>query len=74
MPRGPRMNPAAVALAKHGVAQRQISEPMGYTAPQSVSAQLAGITRPRTDLIPTIRVVAGPDAADEVAEILGVSA
>lgn len=66
------MTPAAVALAKAGVAQRQISEPMGYKAPQAVSAQLAGINRPHRDLIPTIRIVAGTSTADEIAGILGV--
>jgi transcriptional regulator with XRE-family HTH domain len=72
MPRGPRMSPAALALARAGIPQRVLAERLGLSQ-QSITFYLSGQRRPCAGLLPAVRLVAGTEAADEIADLLGIT-
>ena len=67
-----RLTPAALVLARVGIPQRRLAERLGV-GQQQVSRVLAGQSPPPTDFVADLRVVAGPAAADEIADILGLT-
>ena len=64
-------SPAALELAAAGVTQDQVADRTGVTG-ATVSRQLAGERRLQPETLSAIRVIAGVDTADKIAEIHGI--
>ena len=64
-------SPASLVLARAGITQTTVAQRLG-TSRSAVSLYLRGVRRPHPNLIEVIRLLAGTEAADEVATILGV--
>ena len=67
-----RLTPAALVLVRVGIPQRRLAERLGV-GQQQVSRILAGQCTPPAEFVADLRVVAGPDAAEEIADILGLA-
>ncbi len=67
-------SPAALVLMRRGVRLADIGERLGGgLTSATVSRQLSGELSPHPHLIDAVRLVAGPDAAAEIAGHIGLS-